>query len=69
MWGDKDVKIKLLKKGILTRINAPKVRILFDVCTDKLERVNLFIETVHFEHEISMIFAICLLESLPHSQL
>ncbi|KAG6601048.1 Glycosyltransferase-like KOBITO 1, partial [Cucurbita argyrosperma subsp. sororia] len=25
VWGDKDVKIKLLKKGILTRINAPKV--------------------------------------------
>lgn len=25
MWGDKDVKIKLLRKGILTRIHAPMV--------------------------------------------
>ncbi|XP_031741593.1 glycosyltransferase-like KOBITO 1 [Cucumis sativus] len=25
VWGDKDVKVKLLKKGILTRINAPMV--------------------------------------------
>ncbi|KAA0034054.1 glycosyltransferase-like KOBITO 1 [Cucumis melo var. makuwa] len=25
VWGDKDIKIKLLKKGILTRINAPMV--------------------------------------------
>lgn len=34
VWGDKDVKIKLLRKGILTRINAPMVRVLFNVLAE-----------------------------------
>lgn len=46
MWGDQDVKLKLLRKGILTRINAPMVRTIFDVCSDKLETAT----RVHLEN-------------------
>ena len=31
MWGDKDVKMKLLRKGVLTRIYAPMVSMILQI--------------------------------------
>ena len=31
MWGDKDVKMKLLRKGVLTRIYAPMVSMILQL--------------------------------------
>ena len=38
IWGEKDLRLKLLKKGILTRIYAPMVRIVISIFNNKKSR-------------------------------
>lgn len=35
VWGDKDLRLKLLRKGILTRIYAPMVRMAIGILENK----------------------------------